>query len=618
MATTTTYLIPYPLSTDPVNVHGDLFLLADRLENVLTVKAGTTISNTFTQPQIFTTNINSNSSTFTLFATPTILNIGSAASTITIGSNTGTLTINNPSITLAGTGYLKLPTGTTGERPGTASAGMVRYNTTTSSYEGYSSSNWTSLGGVKSADGLTYIIAETSPGASNDELDFYAALTSSTTSKVGGWNQTRLLVSNVTDSTAYTDGALVVSGGVGIAKKLFVNGAATFNNAAIAFNGASTSFTTTQTTGIISLFNSTFNGSLVIGNAAGTVSMGGSATTLNLGNNGTVSNTINIGTAAVGSGATKTINLGTGSNLLGTTNINIGAGSTQNFGTTFLNSQVLTAQYATTLNFNGNNSNFSFITTSTGILTFFNTSITSANAFGTATSMSLGADATATLTHNYSTGATISGSTKTVNLATNGVFGSTTNINLGSIYNSTTTINGTLIASPINAPSVSGTASIFGNVTSGTVNIANNATGSINIGGSSTTNTTIQGNVTVTGSITSNAFDPEITPIDDIATFDGLQTRFMPAYQGTKLSIQNPLRLLITINGIIQRVDFPEYVWQSPLPRVGFQVDNDGYLVFSEPVPAGSDFDGRLMSGPTTTTKARRYPFKAMDILIGG
>lgn len=33
------YLLPYPLSTDPVDVHGDVFELADRIEDVLVAKA---------------------------------------------------------------------------------------------------------------------------------------------------------------------------------------------------------------------------------------------------------------------------------------------------------------------------------------------------------------------------------------------------------------------------------------------------------------------------------------------------------------------------------------------------------------------------------------------------
>jgi hypothetical protein len=56
----------------------------------------------------------------------------------------------------------------------------------------------------------------------------------------------------------------------------------------------------------------------------------------------------------------------------------------------------------------------------------------------------------------------------------------------------------------------------------------------------------------------------------------------------------------------------------SPLPRQGFQIDNDGYIAFSETVPPGSLFDARIMSGTNTNTKQRNYPFKALDMLLGG
>lgn len=115
------------------------------------------------------------------------------------------------------------------------------------------------------------------------------------------------------------------------------------------------------------------------------------------------------------------------------------------------------------------------------------------------------------------------------------------------------------------------------------------------------------------------SFDAEITPLDDISNlFNGINTRFVPKYQGSQITIANPLRLLLNINGIMQYIDFPDYVWMSGYPRRGFFVDSEGYLQFSEPVPAGSEFDGRLMSGTITTTRTRVYPFKALDILLGG
>lgn len=51
------------------------------------------------------------------------------------------------------TGAVKLSTGTTGERPGTPAAGMMRFNSTTTSFEGYNGSNWGSIGGGATGGG---------------------------------------------------------------------------------------------------------------------------------------------------------------------------------------------------------------------------------------------------------------------------------------------------------------------------------------------------------------------------------------------------------------------------------------------------------------------------------
>jgi hypothetical protein len=68
---------------------------------------------------------------------------------------------------------LTIPVGNTASRPGTPTTGMIRYNSTDSRYEGYSSGVWQGLGGVIDVDQNTYIIAETSPGANNNDLEFY-------------------------------------------------------------------------------------------------------------------------------------------------------------------------------------------------------------------------------------------------------------------------------------------------------------------------------------------------------------------------------------------------------------------------------------------------------------
>tara|TARA_Y100000004_G_scaffold27388_1_gene28022 strand:+ start:24 stop:4904 length:4881 start_codon:yes stop_codon:yes gene_type:complete len=67
---------------------------------------------------------------------------------------------------------LTLPVGTDAQR-GIPSQGGIRFNTTSSQFEGYDGTNWGSLGGVKDVDQNTYIIPETSPGANENTLFFY-------------------------------------------------------------------------------------------------------------------------------------------------------------------------------------------------------------------------------------------------------------------------------------------------------------------------------------------------------------------------------------------------------------------------------------------------------------
>jgi hypothetical protein len=79
----------------------------------------------------------------------------------------------NDILTISGDGALVLPVGNTSQRP-SASAGMIRYNTQASQFEGYDGIVWSGLGGVIDVDQNTKITAEDSPGANNNELKFYA------------------------------------------------------------------------------------------------------------------------------------------------------------------------------------------------------------------------------------------------------------------------------------------------------------------------------------------------------------------------------------------------------------------------------------------------------------
>jgi hypothetical protein len=162
------------------------------------------------------------------------------------------------------------------------------------------------------------------------------------------------------------------------------------------------------------------------------------------------------------------------------------------------------------------------------------------------------------------------------------------------------------INSAVNTSSISGSGELFVGTSNQTVGVL----------GAGLLNQVLTADPTVSGGIRWSEND--VTPIDTLRyKFDGLENRFQPTYQGSPITISNPLRILLTVNGIIQTVSFPEYVWQSDISRDGFMVDNDGYLAFSEVPPAGSTFDARIMAGPVLNTKTTNYPFLATDILLG-
>jgi len=86
---------------------------------------------------------------------------------ISIGSGSSVVKFNS-------TKSIVIPVGTTAQRDdaGGKVVGSIRYNSTDSTFEGCDGTNWGSLGGVKDVDQNTYIEAESSPGADNNELKF--------------------------------------------------------------------------------------------------------------------------------------------------------------------------------------------------------------------------------------------------------------------------------------------------------------------------------------------------------------------------------------------------------------------------------------------------------------
>ena len=107
--------------------------------------------------------------------------VPNADRTFSVGSETknwhkiyvDTITSSDEIVKFGDTGAIKLPSATTALRP-IGQAGMLRFNTDEGRFEGYDGNIWSGLAGsVIDLDKNTFIIAETSAGANNNELDFY-------------------------------------------------------------------------------------------------------------------------------------------------------------------------------------------------------------------------------------------------------------------------------------------------------------------------------------------------------------------------------------------------------------------------------------------------------------
>ena len=262
-------------------------------------------------------------------------NIRADGNTIsTLGTNTNLVLdpIGTGYVSITGTNGFVIPVGTNAQQ-GPNVAGAIRYNSENTQFEGYSGSNWSSLGGVRSVDGLTFIIAESSPANSDDTLHFHVATGNTTNKEAMTLDEDRLAVLNTTTSTSATTGAVTVAGGVGIAENLHVggNGAITLD---LAVNGGD--ITTTATT--FNLLNTT----------ATTVNAFGAGTAISIGA-ATGKTTINNPTDVTGNfrvGATNfTVNASNG-NTETAGNMIVGGDLTVNGTTTSVNVDVLDVEDA--------------------------------------------------------------------------------------------------------------------------------------------------------------------------------------------------------------------------------------------------------------------------------
>lgn len=104
-----------------------------------------------------------------------------ASQTVTItdvsGSGIDIKPQNRRNVRVDGTGTFIVPVGSTNDRPYSDDlyVGGIRYNTTTSQFEGYNGIDFVSLGGVRDVDQDTYILTEVTPGSDEDTFQFYNA-----------------------------------------------------------------------------------------------------------------------------------------------------------------------------------------------------------------------------------------------------------------------------------------------------------------------------------------------------------------------------------------------------------------------------------------------------------
>ena len=99
-------------------------------------------------------------------------------------------------ININSTGAIKIPAGTTAERP-TPVAGQMRYNSEIERFEGYNGTNWINFKGVEDLDGDTKITAELTEGADDDTIRFIVKDDVKASIDADGFTAIRIDVDNI-------------------------------------------------------------------------------------------------------------------------------------------------------------------------------------------------------------------------------------------------------------------------------------------------------------------------------------------------------------------------------------------------------------------------------------
>jgi hypothetical protein len=156
--------------------------------------------------------------------------------------------------------------------------------------------------------------------------------------------------------------------------------------------------------------------------------------------------------------------------------------------------------------------------------------------------------------------------------------------------------------------------------TIGSARIANNAVITDKLANFAVTNTKI-----ANAAITVENISADILPnydLDDVSYLaDGNTLNFPLRYNTSNVSVRDASSLMVLVNGTIQKpysntYESITFITQTYAPDGGYMLDSDGTIRFSEPVPAGSTIQIRVVPSIANTAQ-RVYPYRPIDILVG-
>lgn len=149
------------------------------------------------------------------------------------------------------TGSLRLPVGTTAQRP-TGVAGQIRYNSELARFEGFNGTNWINLKGVEDLDGNTRVTAELTEGANDNTIRFYT-----NGNLVVDINSTRLNANSVIVDSIQLDGNVIstITANADLVLSANGTGSVVFDNFAFRDNTI-----TNRVSNSVTIFENTNNG----------------------------------------------------------------------------------------------------------------------------------------------------------------------------------------------------------------------------------------------------------------------------------------------------------------------------------------------------------------------